>query len=462
MKLSELIEQAGIVGCGGAGFPTHIKYRGNQIETILINGAECEPLLQTDCYLMRSYGKELIQAADMLLEETKAGQCVIALKASYTREAAALKEAIAFCRSSIRLHLLDSFFPAGDEQTIVYEVTGRVVPPGGLPLMTGCVVSNVATLYAIYEAMLGKPFIHKYLTITGEVASPVIARVPVGLPVSKCLEIAGGVLIKDYAVVDGGPMMGRVMTREEADKMYVTKTMSGLIVLPRDNPVVQRSQTSLRHLKNRAASVCIRCSFCTQMCPRALLGHPIQPHRIMQKWSLAGEVRNILQDPDVRAAALCCSCGICEIYACPMGLQPREINTYIKKELAKEKIRYENEAGEWNALPERRLRKVPAVRAAARAGVLEYEQIQINCKKQPDEEMRGMVCMNLHQGIGAAARPLVKSKEWVKEGQLIAVCPSGKVGSSLHASISGVATVGESWIRIDSQGERATTGTCDK
>ena len=458
MELSKLIRQAGIIGCGGAGFPTHIKYEGSQIDTILINGVECEPLLQTDRFLMRTYGRELLEASEMLLQETKARECVIVLKASYKREVAALESAIAACGSPVRLHLLDSFFPAGDEQAIVYEVTGKVVPPAGIPLMAGCVVNNVATLYGIYEAMKGRAFTHKYLTITGEVNSPAVARVPVGLPVSQCLALAGGVRTEDYMVVDGGPMMGRVMTREEADTTCVTKTMSGLLVLPRTNPVVQRSQTSVKHMKNRAAAACIRCSLCTQMCPRALLGHPLQPHRIMQKWSLAREESVIFDDVDIRAAALCCSCGICEIYACPMGLQPRAVNAYIKKELAGRGIRYE--AKEWarKALPERSFRKAPTARVAARAGILEYEKVQVSeCLREPEKNMCKMVCMNLRQGIGAASEPLIESGEWVEAGQLIADCPPGKMGSALHASISGIASIGESCFSIEAR-ERPGAG----
>ena len=137
-NLLGLVEQAGVVGAGGAGFPTHVKLKA-QADTVIINGAECEPLLQTDRYLMRNKARELIQAADMLLRETGAGRCVIALKHSYTREIKALEEAIHSFSSSVSLHRLESFFPAGDEQTIVYEVTGNVVPPGGIPLNVGCV-----------------------------------------------------------------------------------------------------------------------------------------------------------------------------------------------------------------------------------------------------------------------------------------------------------------------------------
>ena len=330
MNLAETIRAAGIVGCGGAGFPTHVKYTGGQTETILVNGAECEPLLATHRYLMRHFAREIVSAAAALGRETGAKRCVIALKAAYTAERAALEAAIAEQAAPVALHLLESFFPAGDEQSLVFEVTGRVVPPGGIPLAVGCVVNNTATVLCIHHAMEGRPFTQKYLTVTGEVAAPCIVKAPVGTPVEACIALAGGTPLSDYAVVNGGPMMGRPMTREEAGHAYVTKTMSGLIVLPPDSPVVRRAQTQPEHMVNRARSACIQCSFCTQLCPRALLGHPLQPHRIMRRLA-AGGLEALLDTPEGRSAALCCECGICEIYACPMGLQPRQVNAALKR-----------------------------------------------------------------------------------------------------------------------------------
>ena len=447
MQLTELIYQAGIIGCGGAGFPTHAKYNGT-IETIIINGAECEPLLQTDRYLMRNKAAELIQAADMLLRETGAGGCVIALKASYTREIGALEEAIRSFASSVRLHRLESFFPAGDEQTIVYEVTGKVVPPSGIPLNVGCVVNNVATLYGIYEAMEGRPFTQKYLTVTGEVENPVIAKVPIGTPVRECLKLAGGPVLSDYVVINGGPMMGKLMTKEEADSAYVTKTMSGLIVLSTDSSIARRSKVTLQHMLNRAKSACIQCSFCSQLCPRALLGHPLEPHRIMRKLSSCRDLTEILDDRDVRNAALCCECGICEIYACPMGLQPRKVNSLLKGELARAGIRYQRTEGEWEPDPNRNMRKAPTARVASRAGVASFEEIQIDEMREITPSAAGTVRLALRQSIGAPSQPVINDGERVKEGQLIAVCPEGSLGSALHASISGVASVEGQYLEI--------------
>lgn len=465
MGLIEQICEAGIIGCGGAGFPTHVKYSGGPIETILINGAECEPLLQTDRYLMRNKAEELIQAAGILLQETKAERCVIALKRSYTREIKALQGAIDRLGSPVTLHKLDSFFPAGDEQTIVYEVTGRVVPPSAIPLAVGCVVSNVATLLCIYEAMEGRPFTYKYLTVTGAVRNPVIAKVPVGTPVNECLRLAGGTSLCDYVVVNGGPMMGKLMTREEADDSYVTKTMSGLIVLPVDSEIARRSQVTVRHIMNRAKSACIQCSFCSQLCPRALLGHPLQPHRIMRKLASCKDMTEILDDPDVKNAALCCECGICEVYACPMGLQPRTVNAMLKKELQKAGLRYKRPDGDWEASPERNMRKAPTERVAVRAGVAAYEEIKIEELRELEESEVQTVRLSLHQSIGAPSVPVVKVGERVAKGQMIAACPEGSLGSVLHASVNGIVTAIEQYIEIKVEnklGSQALQFTADE
>lgn len=453
MELEELIYQAGIVGCGGAGFPTHMKYKGGQIETIIINGAECEPLLQTDCYVMRNHAAELVKAADTILKVMEAAVCIIALKRTYIKEIAAIKSAIERQKSQVRIHLLDSFYPAGDEQTMVYEVTGKTIPPSGLPLETGCIVSNVTTLYHIGEALNGSVFTQKYLTITGVVRSPIIAKVPIGTPVSECLNLAGGVAVSNYVVLNGGPMMGKILTMEEAEKAYVTKTMSGLIVLPAEAEIATRSRISLTHMLNRAKSVCIQCSYCTQLCPRALLGHPLMPHRIMRLVASRGISEEILREPIIQNTALCCECGVCEIYACPMGLQPRAINTELKNKLRKNGIRFERSSEPCSAVPEREMRKIPTARVAARAGVSGYEKIEIDNMREINPQQLGKVVLSLQQGIGKSSSPVVKTGDYVTMGQLIAISPEGQLGASLHASISGKVVVEDAYITISTNGE---------
>ena len=157
-------------------------------------------------------------------------------------------------------------------------------------------------------------------------------------------------------------MMGTRMTMEEAKTAVVTKTTSGILILPEDSSIARKTQISLQHMLNRARSACIQCSYCTQMCPRHLIGHPLQPHKIMRKLSMSGDMKKILNDKDVRNAAICCECGICEEYACPMGLQPKRVNQVLKGALREAGIRYTREETVYTADRNREGRKIPAGR----------------------------------------------------------------------------------------------------
>lgn len=445
MSLLEQIFGAGVTGCGGAGFPTHAKMAA-KVEYLLLNGAECEPLLRTDRWLMEHRAEEILVAAAACMTQLEARRCVLLLKASYRREIAALEAAIAKLHSPVELHKCDSFYPAGDEQVIVQEVTGRVVPPGGIPLEVGCVVSNVATLFCVRQAMEGQPFTHKYLTVTGAVKKPLVACVPLGTTLADCLMLAGGTTLKDYGAVVGGPMMGKPLSRQQLEAEVVTKTTSGLIVLPNHHPLLTAAQLPLTHTLNRAGSACIQCSYCTQLCPRYLLGHPLEPHRIMRKLASGQQLEQQLDDPVVQNAKLCCECGVCELYACPMQLQPRQVNIRVKRLLAEQGIQVPKLQGQWLPDPQREGRKIPTKRAAVRAGVGDFYD------QEPDptlvEYQPGRVTLPLRQHIGAPSQPVVQTGQAVTVGQLIAACPEGKLGANLHASIDGVVEVTEAAIII--------------
>ena len=436
--LTEQIRRAGVVGCGGAGFPTHKKICG-KAEDFIVNGAECEPLLRTDRYIMANCADQLIAAVEAIGDCLEATRLTIALKAEYVPQVQALEEAIARKNSRVRLHLLAGFYPAGDEHVLVHEVTGRTVPPGGLPMAVGAVVDNVATVLAVYDAMEGKPLTHKYLTVTGAVEHPVVMRVPVGTAFTECIRQAGGDPQRPAFVVAGGPMMGKSVGEQGLEKAVVTKTTSGILVLPADGPHAVREELSVEKILNRARSSCIQCSYCTQLCPRFLLGHPLQPHRIMRRMAMAS-LEKLPDDKDVLAAQLCCECGVCELYACPMGLSPRRINVLVKGELARRGIRGAFNLAE-EVHPDRELRKVPVHRAAARAGVgafmsLEPEGLVTYTPKQAE------IPLKMH--IGAPAQPVVAPGDRVEEGTLIARCPENALGAHIHASLSGIVTaVGE-------------------
>ncbi|SDB23239.1 4Fe-4S dicluster domain-containing protein [Eubacterium oxidoreducens] len=437
MELLEQIKNAGIVGCGGAGFPTHVKLNC-EVEYLIINAAECEPLLRTDRYLMLNAAQEVITTIEKVAKMTKAKKVCIALKETYHDEIASLKEVIEKSGSIVELFLLKNFYPAGDEQIMVLEVTGRTVPPSGIPLDVGAVVSNVATMYSIYEASCDVVFTEKYLTVTGAVQNPIIVKAPLGTSLAQCIEAAGGVTVENYHILIGGPLMGKVYPKEELEQHFVTKTTSGVVIVPDEAHLVKMRETPLRHIQKRAKGSCIQCQTCTQMCPRYLSGHPLSPHKIMRKMAYVNDVTTILNDPDVQEVMTCSECGVCEAYACPMGLAPRQVNIYIKNELRKSGFKYEKDTETtFRYRQDREYRRIPSHRIAARLGVEQYYDYTIRERRTltPDK-----VTISLQQHIGAPAEPVVAVGDYVKQGSLIGEIPPKALGARVHASIAGKVT----------------------
>lgn len=443
MNLVELIGSAGVVGCGGAGYPAQGKLKGS-FEYFIINGAECEPLLRTDRYLMINKAREIVETAAMIKSELGIPRCTIALKAHYTDEIAALNTAIKDLNAPVELFLMESFYPAGDKQVIVYEVTGIVIPPAGSTGRSGVLLYNVGTVYEIYHALKGRPFIYKYLTVTGEVRKPVIVKAPIGTSIGTCIDLAGGVKTTDFRIVVGGPMMGKPATAD----MPVTKTSSGILVLPADSKTLVYGATEIRHMLNRARSACIQCSYCTQLCPRHLLGHPLEPHKIMRKLAAGERISEMLDDKDIQGAALCCDCGVCELYACPMGLQPRRVNGLVKAELKKAGIRYRTEDRVFEPLPDRDDRRAPTAKVAARADVLKYNDYTIRELVRAEPKTVD-IPMKMHSG--APCTPLVSVGDMVRAGDLIGTSHEG-AGTNIHASICGrVTAVSDKSVRIETE-----------
>lgn len=454
MPLLEQIKDAGIVGCGGAGFPTHIKLNC-KVEYLIINAAECEPLLRTDRWLMIHKASEILTAAEMMAQQVQAAHTYIALKETYHEEIAALEAAISQSSSPVRLFKLKNFYPAGDEQIMVCEITGRTVPPSGIPLDVGAVVSNLATTYTIHQATLGQAFTSKYLTVTGAVESPCIIHTPLGTSFEECLKAAGGYTQKDCHVIAGGPMMGKCYRLEEAMALTVTKTTSGFILVSDDTPLVKSRLLPVSVSLKRAKMSCIQCSYCTQMCPRYLTGHPLKPHMIMRKLAYAESPEAVLEDEQVRQAMICSECGLCETYACPMGLQPRQVNIYLKNLLRKSGFRYEKPQGSFELLEEREYRRAPSKRIAARLGVDQYYDYHIDdCRELFPDSVR----IALSQHIGAPSVPVVAAGDHVEAGQLIGAIPEKALGANIHASIRGtVKEISDSFITISAGCETRRT-----
>ncbi len=444
--LTEKIFAAGEVGCGGAGFPTHVKM-AKPAAWFIVNGVECEPLLRTDRAVLLRHTSEIVKTVDTIARELGAERFGIALKESYHNEIDALSAAIRKCGSGAELFRLGQFYPAGDEQVIVQQVTGMTVPPAGIPLERGVVVSNAATVLAVHDALHGRPLTHKIVTVTGADAKPTLIRMPVGTAVGECLRLAGGPTMERFRVIEGGPLMGKLIAAGTENGHPVGKTTSGLVVVAHDSYLATLPEISVRHTVNRARSACIQCSYCTMLCPRYLTGHSLQPHRIMRKLAYGGGIDEILDDEDARQAALCCECGVCEIYACPMSLQPRRVNVLLKRKFAESGRKYARKTAETcSARPEFVDRKVPTKRIAARAGVLEYYNAS------PDgiiEHTPDRIVVPLKQHIGAAALPVVAAGDPVVAGQLLAACPEGQLGAHIHSGIGGVVTAVDAGIVIE-------------
>ena len=208
--LRKLIEEAGIAGAGGAGFPAHMKL-SDRADTVIVNGAECEPLLRVDQQLMAKRAGDLAAGLDMMVRAMGAERGIIALKGKYREAAAALETAVSGYRE-LSVFEMKNFYPAGDEQVMVCDVTGRIVPEGDIPLAVGCVVNNVETVLNIYDAAAsGLCVTDKWITVTGAVRRPCTVKVPVGITAAEALELAGGAETDRYRIVNGGPMMGKLM-----------------------------------------------------------------------------------------------------------------------------------------------------------------------------------------------------------------------------------------------------------
>lgn len=442
MNLVEAVMAAGVAGEGGAGFPTHIKLSA-KADWFIVNAAECEPLIETDKYLTRTFAHKIVSATERVGEHLGAQKRVIALKAKYKEEISALKQAIEETAATVQIFEMPTFYPAGDEQTIVEMVCGRSVPERSIPLEVGAVVNNVGTLVHIYDALEGIPVTGKYLSVTGEVKQPLMLHVPIGTPLTDCIQAAEPTL-KDYAVILGGPMMGRVVkAREEIEKLSVVKTTGNILLLPQSHHLISRTQLSISSMKAQARSACIQCRMCTDLCPRNLLGHKIRPHMIMRNLYRESMVSDNDEYRDTYGEAVnCCDCGACELFSCPMGLSPCRVNQYIKQRLRERGIQVAR-GSEPKASRQIDLRRIPTGRLTARLGLMKYSgQRASECLTLVPQQ----VYIPFQQHIGRPALPVRSEGARVEAGELLAEAAQGAPSINIHASISGIVT------KIDAHG----------
>ncbi len=422
----EKTKEAGVIGAGGAGFPTHVKI-GAEVDTVIANGAECEPLLSTDRYLMNNRPEDIIAGLKLVREFTGADKAIIALKEKYEAAVNSL-EAVLDDEDGVELYLMDNYYPAGDEIEMTYDVTDRIVPEGGIPLDVGVVVSNVNTLINVYLAEdREKPVTTRWVTVAGELENPFLAEVPVGTTAGELVDKAGP-LVDDYVLIAGGPMTGNIVDRDHG----ITKTCGALIVLPPDNTTAIRKQRTNEVEYKRGQSMCDQCFECSIVCPRNLLGYDLHPDKIMRNLFISPEQSKA----ELTTVYLCCECGLCDMYACPMDLSPRDVILQIQEELQDAGIENPHNETELEPHIEKEYRKVNASRLMIR---LELEQYDLH--DFPLEEVKpARVSIPLDQNVGAPSEPVVKKGTAVKKGQLIADIPPEALGSKVHASIDGTVT----------------------
>ncbi|MBU3112753.1 4Fe-4S dicluster domain-containing protein [Clostridium lacusfryxellense] len=445
MEIEELkakLRACGVVGAGGAGFPTYAKLN-SLADVVILNSSECEPLLRVDRQLSKYYVEQILTALELIVKTLKAEKGIYAIKSEYTQAITSLK-AVIYKYENIEIKILDNVYPAGDEVVLVYEATGKIVPQGSLPIEVGAVVLNTETVLNVYNCVfLDKPLTEKYVTITGEVNNPTTLKVPIGTSIGQCIELAGGVKIKNFRLILGGPMTGRLGEIEDV----ITKTSKAIIVLPEEHSIILRRLTRSAIKINRAMSVCSQCRMCTDLCPRYLLGHSIQPHRIMN--AIANGLTSDVEA--FKSAALCCGCGICENYACYQGLAPSSIIGELKVRLKEKGVNNTppKQASKVNIM--RNGRKVPMKRLIARLGLTKY-----NISAPLIDELCNVlkVDIKLSQHIGAPATPMVKVGDLVRVGDLIGEIEEGKLGANIHSSINGVVTnVNNDVITIEARGD---------
>ncbi|RVR77175.1 cobalamin reductase PduS, partial [Citrobacter freundii] len=349
--IRERVRAAGVVGAGGAGFPAHVKLQA-QVDTFLVNAAECEPMLKVDQQLMAVQAERLIHGVQYAMTATGASSGIIALKEKYQEAINALTPLLP---AGIRLHILPDVYPAGDEVLTIWMATGRRVPPAALPVSVGVVVNNVQTVLNIARAVEQQyPVTRRTLTVNGAVASPITLTVPVGMSLRDVLALAGGATVDDPGFINGGPMMGGLITSLDTP---VSKTTGGLLVLPKSHALIQRRMQDERTVLSVAKTVCEQCRLCTDLCPRHLIGHELSPHLLVRAVNYQQAAT-----PQLLLTALTCSeCNVCESVACPVGISPMRINRMLKRELRALNHRYEgplnpeDEMAKYRLIPVKRL-----------------------------------------------------------------------------------------------------------
>ena len=427
MEIKEIMKAAGIVGAGGAGFPSYAKL-AEGAEILVVNGAECEPLLYTDYVILKRECSAVLEGIEAVLEYAHIPVALLCVK-EHTAEKLKWKDGQRLSAHTL-VKILPNVYPMGDEISLIYQATGRVVRAGNLPITAGVIVYNVETLWNLAQKLrFNAPVTMKWLTVGGNVAQPFVVKVPVGTPVEELFAAYSVTVPEGNSVIDGGPSMGKLIDVETA---VVTKTTKGLLILPDNTPAMQSKFMDAKKSVARAETACCQCTRCTDLCPRFLLGYPLEPHKMVRTAMGAA----VVMPQMVISATLCCGCGICETLACSQGISPRAVIAQYKEVLAKNKLRYQARE-DAEVREERDYRMIPSQRWATVLGVQKFDKV---ATYQGENEAFTRVEIGLRTHIGAPSVPCVETGDTVQKGDKIAESGDG-LSLPQYASMNGKVVV---------------------
>lgn len=316
--LLKAARDSGIVGIGGAGFPMHVKLNVNEstpIDTLVINGAECEPFITSDYRESLEYPERIIAGMQLVMKYLNIAHGVIGIESNKPKGLRRLRDhlnELADRDPSIDVMEIPSLYPQGAEKMLVYATTGRKIPPGKLPSEVGCLIMNISTISLLQRYIeIGMPLTHKRITVDGNVAQPKNVVVPVGTPIGEVIDYCGGLIDEPSKIILGGPMMG--IAQFSVD-LPITKQTNAITILGAAQQLPEESP-------------CIRCGRCVEACPMSLL--PVQIERCTHNNDLAG-----LKKLNVSA---CMECGCCA-FVCPAGrrlVQSMKRAKQLEREAAK-------------------------------------------------------------------------------------------------------------------------------
>lgn len=428
LKLKSILQKNSVVGAGGAGFPSFGKLTDGAA-FLVINAVECEPLMYTDLTLCGEKLDDIVAGMKAVMEFANIPTGLLCIK-DYRALHLGLQDGQVLAEGVTVKHV-PNVYPMGDEINLIYTATGRLVQPGHLPISQGIIVYNAETVYNIGLAVRhDQPVIEKWLTIGGNVPEVMCVHVPVGMRVSDLFRKMNVVIPENHSVIDGGPSMGNLINPARA---VITKTTKALLILPNDITAVTNKKRTMEENLRMAASVCCQCTRCTDMCPRHLLGFPLEPHKMVRATVSTAQITPEL----VLSANLCCSCDICGTFACCQGISPMQVIKEFKAILGKHKVRYmAGPDDHYEVNPDRPYRMLNSGKWKDMLGVTKYDRYPTYI---PDRIPASVVEILMSQHIGAPSVPIVAVGDCVTEGQMIAGTGNG-LSVPQYASITGKVT----------------------